>query len=91
MIAKSSRGWAARSAIIVSIALAFGCADMRPSFAGCGGYFEAQEARALCHHAVRVEGLEAQERDAEFDKCKADPTDYLQLEELADDVDLNLE
>jgi hypothetical protein len=91
MIAKSSRGWQARSVVVASIALVFGLADARQSFAGCGGYFEAREARALCHHAVRVQGLEAKERDAAFDKCKADPADYLQLEELADDADLNLE
>jgi hypothetical protein len=87
----SSKAIAARLAIVAGIALAFGLADMRQSFAGCGGYCQARQARALCHHAVRVQGLEAKERDAEFDKCKADPADYLQLEELADDADLNLE
>jgi hypothetical protein len=42
MIAKSSMGWATHSIILASIALAFGLADARRSFAGCGGYCEAQ-------------------------------------------------
>ena len=86
MIRKSSSGWAAPSVIIALVALAFGLADVRQSFAGCGGYCEAQRARATCHHAVEAQGLQARARDAEFEKCKADPASYLQLEEITDAV-----
>ena len=88
MIAKSSRGWAANTVIVASISLAFGLAGLRQSFAGCGGYCEARQAIAICHPAVRAQGLNIRERDAEFEKCKADPASYLQLEELADEVEL---
>jgi hypothetical protein len=85
VMGKSSRMLVARSMLVASIALAFGLSDVRQSFAGCGGYCEAQQARAMCHQAVRVQVLKAREREAEFEKCKADPSSYLQLEELTDD------
>ena len=85
------QGWAARSVIVASIALAFGLADARQSFAGCGGYCEARQARAICHEAVKAQGLRAQAREAEFEKCKADPGSYLSLEELTDDASADLE
>jgi hypothetical protein len=86
VIWKSSSGWVARSVIVASVALAFGFADVRQSFAWCGGYCEAQRARATCHLAVDAQGLQARARDAEFEKCKADPAGYLQLEEFTDAV-----
>ena len=86
MIRRSSSGWAAPFVIIALVALAFGLADVRQSFAGCGGYCEAQRARATCHLAVEAQGLQARARDAEFEKCKADPAGYLQLEEFTDAV-----
>jgi hypothetical protein len=86
VIGKSSGGWVAPSVVVVSVALAFGLADLRQSFAGCGGYCEAQRARATCHFAVEAQGLQARARDAEFEKCKADPAGYLQLEEFTDAV-----
>ena len=64
---------ATHSVIVASIALAFGLADAQQSFAGCGGYCEAQQARAICHQAVKDQELKAHERDAEFERCKADP------------------
>jgi hypothetical protein len=84
MISNSSSGWLARAVIVASIAVALGLAAAPRSFAGCGGYCEARQARATCHHAVTVQGLLAQTREAEFEKCKADPTSYLQLEEITD-------
>lgn len=85
MIAKRSSGWAADAVIVASISLSFGLAGLRQSFAGCAGYCEARQALAICHHAVKAQGLNVRERDAEFEKCKGDPASYLQLEELADD------
>jgi hypothetical protein len=86
LINANKKGWAARSVIFASIALAFGLADARQSFAGCGGYCEARQARAICHQAVKAQGLRARARDAEFEKCKADPASYLQLEEFTDEA-----
>ena len=91
MINDSTQGWAARSIVVASIALAFGLADARQSFAGCGGYCEARQARAICHDAVKAQGLQAQARDAEFEKCKADPASYLQLDQLTDDAEMIVE
>ena len=31
----------------------------------------------MCNHAVKTKGLQAAARDAEFEKCKADPLSYL--------------
>jgi len=86
-----SWGWAARPVIFASIALAFGLFDARQSFAGCGGYCQARQARAICHQAVEFQGLRAQARDAEFEKCKADAGSYLQLERLTDDAETSAE
>jgi hypothetical protein len=91
LLRRSSSAWLTRSVIIASIALAFALADARPSFAGCGGYCEAQQARAMCHKAVNVQGLKAEAREAEFDKCKADPTDYLQFDRLPDTPEMTLD
>jgi hypothetical protein len=68
---------ARKPVIVASIALAFGLADMRPSFSECGGYCAARHVRAVCHNAVARKDLRARERDAEFEKCKADPSRYL--------------
>ena len=93
MIAKSSLGWPARAnaVIVASVALAFGLIGMGQSVAGCGGYCQARQALALCHHAVKAQGVQIRERDAEFEKCAADPARYLQLEELADEAELSRE
>jgi hypothetical protein len=39
-------------------------------------------ARAQCHQAVKVDVPQAREREAEFEKCKANPVGYLQLKKL---------
>jgi hypothetical protein len=91
VIAKSSWGWAARCVVVASIALAFGLVDAQPSFAGCGGYCEARQARAICHHALKAQGLRAEAREAEFEKCKADPASYLELDQLTDDAETIVE
>jgi hypothetical protein len=91
VIMENSREWAAHSIIVASIALAFGLMDIRQSFAGCGGYCEAQQARAMCHQAVKFRGMQAREREAEFEKCKANPSNYLELEELTDDEEMGAE
>lgn len=70
-------GQAPKLVVLASIALAFGLTDVRQSFAGCGGYCEARQARAICHRAIAAQDLKAHERDAEFEKCKADPLSYL--------------
>ena len=62
---------------VASIALAFVLSGAAQSIAGCGGYCEARQVRAVCHHAVGSQDLKANQRDAEFEKCKADPLSYL--------------
>ncbi len=91
MINDNTQGWAARSVVIASIALVFGLIGARQSSAGCGGYCEARQARAICHHAVKAQGLRAQAREAEFEKCKADPASYLQLDQLTNDAEVIVE
>jgi len=87
----ASRMFAARLAVVAPIALALALADMGQSLAGCGGYCEAQQARAICHQAVKAQDLEARAREAEFDRCKADPASYLQLEQITDDAETSAE
>lgn len=87
----SKLGWAPQILLVSTIALALGLADMHSSVAGCGGYCAARHVRALCHKATVIQGLKGRERDAEFEKCKADPTTYLQLHELADDLQEGLD
>jgi hypothetical protein len=70
-------GLAPKTVIFASIALAFGLIDCRESFAGCGGYCEARQARKICHRAIARQDLKAHERDTEFEKCKTDPVGYL--------------
>ncbi len=91
MINDNTQGWAARSVVIASIALVFGLIGARQSSAGCGGYCEARQARAICHHAVKAQGLQALAREAEFEKCKADPASYLQLDQLTNDAETIVE
>jgi hypothetical protein len=91
VIGKSSRGLAAHSVIVASVALAFGLAAAPRSFAGSGGYCEAQQARTICHRAVKAQGLQARQRDVEFDKCKADPASYMQPYRLSDDGEMTFE
>jgi hypothetical protein len=79
---KSRNGWVPRLVILASIAVAFGLADMRQCFAACGGYCQARQTLASCHRAIKGQVLKANEREAEFEQCKADPASYLQLEEL---------
>jgi hypothetical protein len=71
-----SMRWASKIVMVATIALAFGLGDVAQSIAGCGGYCEARQLRAICHHAVASQGLKARERDAEFEKCKANPLSY---------------
>ena len=91
MINDNMQGWAARFVVVASIALVFGLADARQSFAGCGGYCEARQARAICHGTVQAQGLRLQARDAEIQKCKADPASYFQLNQLTDDAEMIVE
>jgi hypothetical protein len=57
--------------------LAFVLSGVAQSSAACGGYCEARQVRAIGHQAVASQGLKAQKRDAEFEKCKSDPLSYL--------------
>jgi hypothetical protein len=66
-----------RTFTVVSIALAFMLSGVTQSSAACGGYCEARQARAICHHAVASQDLKAHNRDAEFEKCASDPLRYL--------------
>ena len=91
MINDNMQGWAAHSVVVASIALVFGLVGARQSLAGCGGYCEARQARVICHDAVKAQGLQRQARDVEFEKCKADPASYLQLDQLTDDAEMSVE
>jgi hypothetical protein len=91
MLKKRGLAWAPRIIIVSSMALAAGLADVQSSIAGCGGYCEARQVRAMCHQAINVQGLKAHERNVEFEKCKADPVNYLQIEELTDDTEDSLD
>ena len=91
MIRKDSRGLVAHFVVVAAIALVFELVGARQSFAGCGGYCEARQARAICHDAVKAQGLQRQERDVEFEKCKADPASYLQLDQFTDDAQMSVE
>jgi hypothetical protein len=64
-------------AVVVSIALMFVLSGVAEASAECGGYCEARQTRAACHHAIRTQGVQAPARDAEFEKCKANPVSYL--------------
>ena len=64
-------------AVVASIALAFVLSSVAQSSAECGGYCAARHTRAICNHALRRQGLQTPERDAEFEKCKANPLSYL--------------
>ena len=84
---KRALKFAARTIIIVSLALGIGAFDSQPSFAGgCGAYCKAKQVRALCHDAVKTRGLEGHQRDVEFERCKNDPMIRKRIEELADDT-----
>jgi hypothetical protein len=63
--------------IVMVASVAFLLSGTAQSSAECGGYCEARQTLTICHHAVRKQGLQAPARDAEFEKCKADPLSYL--------------
>ena len=91
LLKKSKLRWVPKTVAVSSIALAIGLADVHSSIADCGGYCKARQVRAMCHQAILNQGLKGHERDVSFEKCKADPMDYLQLEGLADDLENSLE
>lgn len=91
MSKKSGLAWAPRTIVISAIAVTTGLGDVHLSIAGCGGYCEARQVRAMCHQAIKVQGLNARERVVEFEKCKSDPLSYLQIEELTDDTEHTLD
>ena len=72
-----SKSRSSRMLAVASIALAFVLSGVAQSFAACGGYCEARQVRAMCHHAVATQHLKGQERDAEFQTCASDPRTYL--------------
>ena len=90
MSKKSGLAWVPRTIVVFAIALATELGEVHSSIAGCGGYCEARQVRAICRQAIEVQGLKAHKRVAEFEKCKADPMTYLQIEELTDDTEDNL-
>jgi hypothetical protein len=91
LLKKRELRWTPNAVVVFSITLAIWLADVHSSIAGCGGYCEARQVRAICHQAISIKGLNGHERDVEFEKCKAAPTAYLQLEELADDLENRVE
>ena len=63
--------------IVASIAFTFALSGVAQSFAGCGGYCEARRTLTICHRAITTHGLEAHNRDVEFERCKSNPLIYL--------------
>ena len=79
--------FAARTIMIVSLALGIGAFNSQSSIAGaCGAYCKARQVRALCHDVVKNRRLEGHQRDVEFERCKTDPMTRMRIEELADDT-----
>ena len=72
-----SKRWLPHRVAVASIAFAFVLSSVAQSIAGCGGYCEARQVRAICHQAVGSRDLKVYQRDAEFEKCKSDPLSYL--------------
>lgn len=66
-----------KAATVGLIVLATGSGVVAQTLAACGGYCEARQTRAICHRALATRDLKAHQRDAEFEKCKADPLSYL--------------
>ena len=62
---------------VASIALTFLLSSVAQSSAECGGYCEARQTPPIIDHALRTQDLKAPMRDAEFEKCKANPLSYL--------------
>jgi hypothetical protein len=77
MTKPGSERWLPNSVTVASIAFALVLSSVAQSMAGCGGYCEARQVRAICHHAVGSQDLRAHQRDTEFEKCKSDPLGYL--------------
>jgi hypothetical protein len=87
MIRKIDLSRAFSAAIVGSLALSIGLFELQSSFAGpCGGYCKARQVRAICHDVVSSRGLTGYQRNAEFDKCKLDPTTHRRIEEVVDDT-----
>jgi hypothetical protein len=66
-----------KAAAVALIAFTTGSGVVAQTLAACGGYCEARQTRAICHRALARQDLKAHERDAEFEKCKANPLGYL--------------
>jgi hypothetical protein len=73
--------------LVASTAFGIGLLRTTPSFADdCGLYCKARQVRIICHEAVKLKGFRGPVRDVEFEKCKADPTAYKQLQEVKGDA-----
>ena len=80
-----------RAVIAMSLLIGVGFTVPEPSYAGgCGTYCQAKEARAICHDIVKAKGLRSHQRDAEFEKCRADVMKSKQIEQLADDAETSI-
>ena len=88
MFTRSEASWTPS----VLIALFLGLFYSWSSFGdGCGAYCKARQVRDFCHETVKSKGLTGDQRDVEFEKCKAYQMTYKQIEELVDDTRDNLE
>jgi hypothetical protein len=77
MTKPASRRWSPHRVVVASIGLALVLSGVTQASAECGGYCEARQVRANCHHAVASQDLKPHKRDAEFEKCASDPLGYL--------------
>jgi hypothetical protein len=87
LVSNKRPSWAGLAVMVASTAFGIGLLGTTPSSADdCGLYCKARQVRIICHDAVKLKGFRGHVRDVEFEKCKADPTAYKQLQEVKDDI-----
>ena len=87
MVSNKRPSSAGLAVTVVSTAFGIGLlGTTRSSADDCGLYCKARQVRVICHDAVKLKGFRGHVRDVEFEKCKADPTAYKQLQEVKGDT-----
>ena len=87
MLMINEASWTPRSIVIslsiLSILLFYSWSSFGDD---CVAYCKARQVRHVCHETIKSKGLNGDQRDVEFEKCKVDPMAYKQIEQVADDV-----
>jgi len=72
-----NRFWSvSNSAVMIGIAVGVGLLSVQPASAGCEARCKAAKAAGMCKTAMDQKGLKGPQRQAEFEKCRADPYNY---------------